>query len=54
MSIIPAKDVGRVIWEDLQEIALRELPDATDAERQEAIAEFLGAWGTAMAIGEMK
>ena len=54
MAIIPAKDVGRVIWEDLQEIARKEMPDATEAERQEAIAQFLGAWGAAMAIGEMK
>ena len=52
--IIPAKDVGRMIWEDLQEIARKELPTATEAERQEAIAEFLGAWGTSMFAGEMK
>jgi len=48
MAIIPAKDVGRMIWEDLQEIAAKELPDATEGERQEAIAQFLGAWGGAM------
>ena len=54
MAIIPAKDVGRVIWEDLQEIARKEMPTATEAEREAAIAEFLGAWGTAMALGEMK
>ena len=48
MSIIPAKDVGRMIWEDLQEIAAKELPDATEGERQEAIAEFLTGWGNSM------
>ena len=54
MAIIPAKDVGRVIWADLQEIARKELPEATDAERQEVIAQFLGAWGQSMFAGEMK
>ena len=53
MSIIPAKDVGRMIWEDLQEIARRELPEATEAERQEAIAEFLGAWSQSMFTAKM-
>ena len=54
MAIIPAKDVGRVIWEDLQEIARKEMPTATEAERQAAIAQFLGAWGASMFSGEMK
>ena len=51
MSIIPAKDVGKMIWEDLQAIAVETLPDATEGERQEAIAQFLGAWGGAMFKG---
>ena len=54
MSIIPAKDVGRMIWEDLQEIARKELPDATEAEREEAIAHFLNTLGGALFAGEMK
>lgn len=54
MSIIPAKDVGRVILEDLHKIAEREFPDATDAEREQMIAGFLNAWGGALFAGEMK
>ena len=53
MAIIPAKDVGRVILEDLREFAKKELPDATEAEREQAIAQFLGAWGTSMALNPM-
>lgn len=54
MSIIPAKDVGKMIWEDLQEIAKKELPDVTEGERQEAIAQFLTGWGAAMFKGPSK
>lgn len=47
-AIILAKDVGRVILEDLREIARKELPDATEEERERSIAEFLGAWSKSM------
>lgn len=50
-SIIPAKDVGRVILETLRESARKSLPDATEAEREESIARFLGIWGGAMFKG---
>ena len=52
--IIPAKDVGRIIFEDLQKIAVQELPNATEGERQEAIAQFLNAWGGTMFTRTMK
>ena len=45
--IIKAKDVGRVILEDLREMAKKALPDATEAERELSIAEFLGVWSKA-------
>ena len=48
MAIIPAKDVGHVILEDLREFAKTELPEATEAEREQAIAAFLNAWSGAM------
>ena len=54
MSIIPAKDVGRVILEDLRKCAAEEMPNATEAEREEAIAHFLNALGGALFAGEMK
>ncbi len=53
-SIIPAKDVGRVILEDLRAMALRDFPDATEADRELMIAKFLGAWGGAMFKGPTK
>lgn len=46
--LIPARDVGRVILEDLREFAQKEYPDATEAEREQLIAEFLGAWSRQM------
>ena len=46
--LIPAKDVGRVILEDLREFAKKEYPEATEAEREELIAKFLGAWSRQM------
>ena len=53
MAIIPAKDVGKMIFEDLQKIAVQELPNATEAERQEAIAQFLNAWSGSMFTAKM-
>jgi hypothetical protein len=53
-SIIPAKDVGRVILEDLRAMALRDFPDATEADRELMIAKFLGVWGSAMFKGPAK
>ena len=46
-GIIKAKDVGRLILEDLREMAKKALPDATEAEREWIIAEFLGVWSKA-------
>lgn len=54
MAIIPAKDVGRMIWEDLQSIAKKEYPEATEAERQEMLAGFLNAWSGQMFVKDMK
>jgi hypothetical protein len=53
-SIIPAKDVGRVILETLRESAREALPDATEAEREESIAKFLGIMSDAMFAGPAK
>ena len=53
-GIIKAKDVGRVILKDLREIAKRELPDATEAEREESIAAFLGVLSSSMFKGPSK
>jgi hypothetical protein len=50
-AIIPAKDVGRVIFKDLREMAKKALPDATEAEREESIAAFLGVWSDSMFDG---
>ena len=46
-GIIKAKDVGRLILEDLREMAKKSLPDATEEERERSIAEFLVAWSKA-------
>ena len=46
--LIPRKDVGRVILEDLREFARKEYPEATDAECEQLIAEFLGTWSQQM------
>lgn len=43
-SIIKAKDVGKVILETLREIGRKEFPEKTEAEREEMLARFLGAW----------
>jgi len=53
-SIIPAKDVGRVILETLRESAREALPDATEAEREESIAKFLGIMSDTMFAGPAK
>ena len=53
-SIIPAKDVGRVILETLREISRESLPDATEAEREESIAKFLGGVSNVMFEGPEK
>lgn len=50
-GIIKAKDVGRVILEDLREMAKKSMPDATEAERERSIAEFLGVWSGSMFKG---
>ena len=53
MAIL-AKDVGRVILETLRESAKEALPDATEAEREESIAKFLGIMSDAMFAGPTK
>ena len=53
-SIIPAKDVGREILETLRKSAREALPDATEAEREESIAKFLGVMSDAMFAGPTK
>lgn len=53
-SIIPAKDVGRVILETLRDAAVKALPDATEAEREESIAKFLGIMSDTMFKGPTK
>jgi hypothetical protein len=50
MAIL-AKDVGREILETLRESAREALPDATEAEREESIAKFLGIMSDAMFAG---
>ena len=54
MSAILAKDVGRVILETLRESAREALPDATEAEREESIAKFLGIMSDTMFAGPTK
>ena len=53
MAIL-AKDVGRVILETLRESAREALPNATEAEREESIAKFLGVMSDAMFTGPVK
>jgi hypothetical protein len=42
-TIIPARDVGRVIFEDLREAARQEHPELSEAEREVLLTEFLDA-----------
>jgi hypothetical protein len=53
MAIL-AKDVGRKILETLRESAKEALPDATEAEREESIAKFLGIMSDTMFAGPTK
>ena len=53
-AIIPAKDVGRVILEDLREFARKEWPDVAEEDRERSIAIFLGAVGETMFKGPAK
>ena len=48
------KDIGREILETLREISKEALPDATEAEREESIAKFLGIMSDAMFAGPTK
>ena len=54
MSAILRKDIGREILETLRESAKEALPDATEAEREESIAKFLGIMSDAMFAGPAK
>jgi hypothetical protein len=42
------KDIGRKMLETLRESAREALPDATEAEREESIAKFLGIMSDVM------
>jgi len=53
-AIIPAKDVGRVILEDLRKFASKEYPEATESERELLIAKFLNALSGAMFNGPVE
>jgi hypothetical protein len=48
------KDIGRKILETLRESAREALPDATEAEREESIAKFLGIMSDVMFAGPTK
>ena len=54
MSIIPAKDVGRVILEEMRDFVRKEYPNATDAEREKMLAKFLNALGAGLFAAPMK
>jgi hypothetical protein len=54
MSAILRKDIGREILETLRESAREALPDATEAEREESIAKFLGIMSDVMFAGPAK
>ena len=43
-TLIPAKDVGRVIFEELREFVAREFAHATERERERILGQFLDAW----------
>ena len=45
MSAIPAKDVGRILFETLQETVREEFPEATEAEREQSVTRILCALG---------
>jgi hypothetical protein len=49
-----AKDIIREMLETLREAAVKALPDATEAEREESIAKFLGIMSDAMFAGPTK
>jgi hypothetical protein len=49
-----AKDIIREMLETLRESAREALPDATEAEREESIAKFLGIMSDAMFAGPAK
>ena len=53
-AIIPAKDVGRVILEDLRAFTLKEMPDASEEEREMVLASFLNGMSRAMFKGPTK
>jgi hypothetical protein len=49
-----AKDIIREMLETLREAAVKALPDATEAEREESIAKFLGIMSDTMFAGPAK
>jgi hypothetical protein len=53
-KVVTAKDIIHEILETLRESARQALPDATEAEREESIAKFLGIMSDAMFAGPAK
>lgn len=47
-TVIPAKDVGRVIYQELRAAVQETHPELTEAEREELLAEFLDALSVKM------
>ena len=46
--IIPAKDVGQEIYQDLVEFVKDYFPERTDAEQEETVAQFLEFFSSSM------
>jgi hypothetical protein len=46
--IIPAKDVGNEIYQDLVEFVKDYFPERTEAEREETVAQFLENFSSSM------
>jgi hypothetical protein len=53
-SIIPAKDVGRLILKDLRDCAKREFPELNRAEREKLLVDFLNGVSRSMFMGPSK
>jgi len=51
-TVIPARNVGRVIYEELRAAAREAHPELTEAEREVLLVEFLDALSRKMFGGE--
>ena len=54
MTMIPVKDIGRVIWDDLCESVAQEYPEKSEAEREEVVSRILDAWADSMFAGPVE